>query len=587
MALDPIISIAVSLQARKGVYSLLLGSGVSRPSGIPTAWEVVVDLIHRVADLVGEQRPADPAQWYKEKFSGEPSYSHLLGELAKSPADRSHLLRSYFEPTDEERDEGLKVPTAAHRAIAQLVRDGYVKVILTTNFDRLMEQALAEIGISPNVVLSPASLEGMTPLQHADCTIVKLHGDYMDLDTKNTLDELSEYTPEMDRLLDRLLSEYGLVVCGWSGEWDHALRDAITRSTRHRFSTYWLARGSLSDGAKQVVSVRGATQVEIASADDFFVDLAEKVKSIDQSRVTQPLSREIAIATTKRLLSEERFLIRLEDLIRGEADRLFAVVSGRAFAVGSPNPDKQSVIARAERADVASVTLGAMLSVGCFWGTASHFPIWKRALERVASVPGRPNTSYNVWTELRLLPAAFVLYAAGISAIAAEKYGTLNLLLTGCLRRDSGKEKQLIDGVAAQVCVQKGIGSWLYPTLGGDPKTPGSDWLHDRLKPSLSTLVGGEERFTELFSRFEFFLSMAYFELARMGSIACVPGWMPHGRYIWNRSSGSSMSAVFRKEVLGQRAEWPPLVAGMFSGNPEIAIRAIKAIEEHWGDHGI
>ena len=55
------------------------------------------------------------------------------------PADRTEIRALSVEPTDAEREQGLKVATAAHRAIAQLVRDGYVRVIVTTNFDRLME----------------------------------------------------------------------------------------------------------------------------------------------------------------------------------------------------------------------------------------------------------------------------------------------------------------------------------------------------------------------------------------------------------------------------------------------------------------
>ncbi len=39
--IEPIVSLAFSLHANKGVYALLLGSGVSRSAGIPTGWEVV------------------------------------------------------------------------------------------------------------------------------------------------------------------------------------------------------------------------------------------------------------------------------------------------------------------------------------------------------------------------------------------------------------------------------------------------------------------------------------------------------------------------------------------------------------------
>jgi len=44
-------SIAFSVYSNKGVYALMLGSGISRSSGIPTGWEIVLDLIRKLAVL--------------------------------------------------------------------------------------------------------------------------------------------------------------------------------------------------------------------------------------------------------------------------------------------------------------------------------------------------------------------------------------------------------------------------------------------------------------------------------------------------------------------------------------------------------
>ena len=43
--IDPVHALAFSIQSNRGVYALLLGSGVSRASGIPTGWDVTLDLI--------------------------------------------------------------------------------------------------------------------------------------------------------------------------------------------------------------------------------------------------------------------------------------------------------------------------------------------------------------------------------------------------------------------------------------------------------------------------------------------------------------------------------------------------------------
>jgi hypothetical protein len=69
------------------------------------------------------------------------------------------------------------------------------------------------------------------------CTIIKVHGDYLDTRIKNTPDELASYEPALDRVLDRVFDEFGLIICGWSAEWDTALGSAIERCPNRRFTT--------------------------------------------------------------------------------------------------------------------------------------------------------------------------------------------------------------------------------------------------------------------------------------------------------------------------------------------------------------
>ena len=108
--IEPALSLAVSVYYNKGVYALLLGSGVSRSSGIPTGWEVVEDLIRKVAHLRKELCDPTPDVWFTRTFGGEANYSDVLDQIANSPAERLQVLRGYFEPTEEELAEGRTLP---------------------------------------------------------------------------------------------------------------------------------------------------------------------------------------------------------------------------------------------------------------------------------------------------------------------------------------------------------------------------------------------------------------------------------------------------------------------------------------------
>lgn len=54
--IDPSSMLSLNLISRKGAYALLLGSGISRASQIPTGWEVTLDLIQKLATSLGEKR---------------------------------------------------------------------------------------------------------------------------------------------------------------------------------------------------------------------------------------------------------------------------------------------------------------------------------------------------------------------------------------------------------------------------------------------------------------------------------------------------------------------------------------------------
>ena len=77
-SIDPVHSLAFSIQANPGVYAVLVGSGVSRAAKIPTGWEITLDLIRKLAAVHGEECGSEPERWYLEKFGTEASYSDLV-----------------------------------------------------------------------------------------------------------------------------------------------------------------------------------------------------------------------------------------------------------------------------------------------------------------------------------------------------------------------------------------------------------------------------------------------------------------------------------------------------------------------------
>jgi hypothetical protein len=155
--IDPLVSVAFSMYSNPGAYALLLGSGISRSAGIPTGYEITLDLVRKVAGLEGADPEPDPSAWYQKTHGEPPNYSRVLGILGGTHVERNALLRSYFEPTEQEAAEGVKTPRAAHRAVAELMAAGYIRVVITTNFDRLLEKSAEAARITP-IVISTADV---------------------------------------------------------------------------------------------------------------------------------------------------------------------------------------------------------------------------------------------------------------------------------------------------------------------------------------------------------------------------------------------------------------------------------------------
>ncbi|MGH1558219.1 SIR2 family protein [Caulobacter segnis] len=143
----------------------------------------------------------DWVSWYRTETGREPNYSELLDALASTQSERRDILHRYLEP--QPGDDDARRPTKAHHAIARLVADGRVRVLVTTNFDRLLENALRDAGVEPTVIAHEDALAGAVPIVHARCTVIKVHGDYLDSRIKNTDQELATYSPAMDTLLTR------------------------------------------------------------------------------------------------------------------------------------------------------------------------------------------------------------------------------------------------------------------------------------------------------------------------------------------------------------------------------------------------
>ncbi|WP_169507182.1 SIR2 family protein [Pleomorphomonas koreensis] len=516
---------------------------------------MTLDLVKRIAVMEGEEVPADSAEWYRTRYGKEPEYSALLDTLAKSPAERRAILHALFEPTADEREQGLKLPTEAHRAIAKLVASGHIRLIITTNFDRLMELALQDEGITPTVISTADAVIGAAPIVHQRCVVLKLHGDYLDDRIKNTEEELASYDHELDGYLDRILDEFGLIICGWSGDWDIALRAAIERTKSRRYTTYWTAKGKPSERAAKLITLRGAQVIEIASADEFFGGLADKVASLDELNAGPPLSVAIAVASLKRFMADPVHRIRFHDLLINETERVLAINAAMLAKDAEVRPDVVSAKRRFEQYDANTEILRALLYNAAYWAEPHQVEPIERSVRMLADV--KRADGYTTWQEMRIYPAVVCFYAACLGAIAGANWATFQRLLQIPVGHGKSASTSLPELVAYHA-IEKGTAkliddkqAWYFPL---------SEHFARRL---FSQPRGRFEDYDTEIDRLEVMFALVFVDqqVRDTGDVA----YMPVGRFAAYHLDSAYERLFAEAEAAGEN--WPPLKSGMYGGS--------------------
>ena len=550
--IEPAVSLAFTIEANPGSYALLLGAGVSR-GAVPTAWDVLIELVSRLATVRGADA-VDPMAWYEETYGGPPNYSDVLEALSPTPAGRVGLLRPFFEDGTlkvEDLEEGSPQPTEAHVAIANLMKSGFIKVVITTNFDRLLEHALNAIGVAPTVLTTPSAIAGALPLHQQSACIIKIHGDYLDPTFLNTGDELNEYDPAVREILARVLDDYGLVICGWSAVWDSALRHELEEHNPRRYANYWVEPSDLREEANRLAQHRNATVVQSTSS-DFFVDLEQAVSSLSRANRAHPISVAVGVATAKRYITSGN-MVELHDLM------------AREFRQVEMNVEIDPMTGRSEsqfeeltrQVDGELLKVVALIGTLARWGDTSTDDIWVPALLEMANQS--PVGGDTRALDLRYYPASLVLYSAGVALICGGRRRDLERLLRrSVLIATSNKPGPL----SSELCAHRSLSY-----LRSESKSSGH--VLEVVAPVISEqLLLSKETVRRAFDELELMMALTSFD-AQSNPLL----WVRYASYGIIRREGNYLSGRARPVVELEAAAidgvHPWIAEGLFEGSSE------------------
>jgi hypothetical protein len=182
---EEIFSIGEKIANSPGQYCLLLGSGISKPNG----WDITITLLRRLAKASGENiEDRKLVDWFRNKFKKEPSYSCMFELINGTETENTSIIKNLLPKYDDANSFPLSI-----QYIAKLVIDGYVKIIITTNFDQNIENLISLFSHNKEIIVikNRRDLEGLKPIFHCnEPIIIKLNGDINDIRTKHTTADL-------------------------------------------------------------------------------------------------------------------------------------------------------------------------------------------------------------------------------------------------------------------------------------------------------------------------------------------------------------------------------------------------------------
>lgn len=239
--------------ARPQNFAWFIGAGASATAGLPTATDVIWDMKRRhyskeenqeiTRQDVQVEAVRDRIQQYMES-KGFPAlwapneYTTYFEKIFGADKERQ---RRYLSALLSEDNVTLSVGS---RVLAALMASGLARTVFTTNFDTVIEKAMAEVaGKSLSAFHLEGSRSAVQALNNEEFPLYcKLHGDFRHDSIKNLSQDLANQNADLSECLSRVAARFGFVVAGYSGRDESVMalfREALKTKGAFPNGLYW------------------------------------------------------------------------------------------------------------------------------------------------------------------------------------------------------------------------------------------------------------------------------------------------------------------------------------------------------------
>ena len=269
-------------------YSVFLGAGASVTSKISSGGNLVEEWRKEI--FINECKEVDHNE-ILSILDDEERRNKIIHELIKlrggwyNPQNEySSLFEKKFDLPSQRRKfvENLvddKLPSIGYLYLISLINKKYFNTVFTTNFDDLINEAFYHFSNTRPYVCAHDSSIGSLSILSKRPQIVKLHGDYLFDDIKNTLRETESLEVNTREKFIEFSKDSGLIIVGYSGQ-DRSIMDVLNYLVQQeeylKNGIYWCFRkgDEISQDLRKLLWRDKVYCVEVEGFDQFFAELS-------------------------------------------------------------------------------------------------------------------------------------------------------------------------------------------------------------------------------------------------------------------------------------------------------------------------
>jgi len=295
---------SILLRAQEPI--LLIGAGASITSGIPAAgktvekaarWAWCQDQGRHTEDYTirrSDYWPWVTAQpWFQNDVVLADLYPVAIDNLLGVKSDRRQFFEDLINPK--------VAPSRGYRALANILQQGWITTVLTTNFDECLQRVVV-LENKPHRLITITTPDDHILFSSAphDPQLIYLHGSVKHYTDKNLSDEVQSLDPAIVDRLTPLFRDHPVIVVGYRGSEKSVMNDlflqriAPTNSFVH--GVYWCVMednldAPMADYVQELAAAIGSNfqRVPISGFDDLFEqELFEQMKAAGAKPTRRP-----------------------------------------------------------------------------------------------------------------------------------------------------------------------------------------------------------------------------------------------------------------------------------------------------------